>query len=643
MARTVAHKIIEDHLVEGRFEPGAEIGLRIDQTLTQDITGTMAWLEFEAIGADRICSELAVSYVDHNLFQGGFEASDDHRFLQSAAARFGAYFSRPGNGICHQVHLERFGVVARTLLGSDSHTCTAGALAMIGIGAGGLDVAAAMAGAPFYLKAPRVVEVRLGGRLGPWVSGKDVIFELLRRLTVRGGVGCLFEYAGPGVASLDIYERAAIANMGAELGATTSIFPSDEQTRAFLAAQQREDAWQPLSADAGAAYDETIEIDLGALEPLIACPHSPDNVKRVSEIEGVKVNQVAIGSCTNSSLADMLTVAAMLRGKVTHPEVSLVVAPGSKQVLEEMARNGALADLIEGGARILEAGCGPCIGMGQAPPSGGVSVRSFNRNFAGRAGTPDAQVYLASPAVCAAAALFGEIRHPAALGAPPRITMPERMHIDDSSIVPPLPPEKAKAVPLVRGPNIKPLPRRGPLADSISGPITFVAGDNITTDDIMPAGPHTLPLRSNIPAIAEHVFGRLDPTLASRLKEQGGFIIGGENYGQGSSREHAALAPMFLGLKAVLAKSFARIHMANLVNFGILPLTFADAKDYDRLSAGDVIEISGLRQQLESGGEIAVKNLTKGFEFRARHNLTPRQAKVLLSGGLLNFLRPVQE
>jgi aconitate hydratase len=638
MARTVAQKVIEDHLVEGRFEPGAEFGLRIDQTLTQDITGTMAWLEFEAIGADRIRNELAVSYVDHNLFQGGFEASDDHRFLQSAAARFGSYFSRPGNGICHQVHLERFGAVGKTLLGADSHTCTAGALAMIGIGAGGLDVAAAMAGAPFYLKAPRVVEVRLGGRLAPWVSGKDIIFELLRRLTVRGGVGCLFEYAGPGVASLDIYERAAIANMGAELGATTSVFPSDEQTRAFLAAQQREDAWQPLSADADAAYDETIEIDLGALEPLIACPHSPDNVKRVSEVEGVKVNQVAIGSCTNSSLADMLTVAAMLRGKVAHPEVSLVVAPGSKQVLEEMARNGALADLIEAGARILEAGCGPCIGMGQAPPSGGVSVRSFNRNFAGRAGTPDAQVYLASPAVCAAAALFGEIRHPAALGAPLRITMPERMHIDDSSIVPPLPPEKAKAVTLVRGPNIKPLPRRGPLADSISGPILLAAGDNITTDDIMPAGPHTLPLRSNIPAIAEHVFGRLDPTLASRLKEQGGFIVGGENYGQGSSREHAALAPMYLGLKAVLAKSFARIHMANLVNFGILPLTFADVKDYDRLSAADVIEITGLRQQLESGSEIAVKNATKGFEFRARHNLTSRQVKVLLAGGLLNFL-----
>jgi aconitate hydratase len=642
MPRTVAHKIIEDHLVEGRFQPGEEIGLRIDQTLTQDITGTMAWLEFEAIGADRVRTELSVSYVDHNLFQGGFEASDDHRFLQSAAARFGAYFSRPGNGICHQVHLERFGAVGKTLLGSDSHTCTAGALAMIGIGAGGLDVAAAMAGAPFFFKVPRIVEVRLTGALRPWVSGKDVIFELLRRLTVRGGVGKLFEYAGPGVASLDIYERAAIANMGAELGATTSVFPSDEQTRAFLASQQREDAWRALRADDGAAYDETIEIDLGALEPLIACPHSPDNVKPVSEVAGIKVQQVAIGSCTNSSLADMMTVAAILRGKRVHPDVSLVIAPGSRQVLEEMARNGALADLIAAGARILEAGCGPCIGMGQAPPSGGVSVRSFNRNFAGRAGTPDAQVYLASPAVCAAAALSGEIRRPAALGDPPRIALPQRMHIDDSMIAPPLPPEKAKATEIVRGPNIKPLPRRGPLPDSISAPVVLTVGDNVTTDDIMPAGPHTLPLRSNIPAIAEHVFERLDPTFAGRLKEQGGLIIGGENYGQGSSREHAALAPMHLGLKAVLAKSFARIHMSNLVNFGILPLTFADPKDYDRLSSGDVIEIADLRRQLESGSEIAVKNATRGFEFRARHNLTPRQVKALLSGGLLNFLRPTQ-
>jgi aconitate hydratase len=642
MPRTVAHKIIEDHVVEGRFQPGEEIGLRIDQTLTQDITGTMAWLEFEAIGADRVRTELSVSYVDHNLFQGGFEASDDHRFLQSAAAKLGAYFSRPGNGICHQVHLERFGAVGKTLLGSDSHTCTAGALAMIGIGAGGLDVAAAMAGAPFFFKVPRIVEVRLTGALRPWVSGKDVIFELLRRLTVRGGVGKLFEYAGPGVASLDIYERAAIANMGAELGATTSVFPSDEQTRAFLASQQREDAWRALRADDGAAYDETIEIDLAALEPLIACPHSPDNVKPVSEVAGIEVQQVAIGSCTNSSLADMMTVAAILRGKRVHPDVSLVIAPGSRQVLEEMARSGALADLIAAGARILEAGCGPCIGMGQAPPSGGVSVRSFNRNFAGRAGTPDAQVYLASPAVCAAAALSGEIRHPAALGDPPRIALPQRMHIDDSMIAPPLPPEKAKAAEIARGPNIKPLPRRGPLPDSISAPVVLTVGDNVTTDDIMPAGPHTLPLRSNIPAIAEYVFERLDPTLAGRLKEQGGLIIGGENYGQGSSREHAALAPMHLGLKAVLAKSFARIHMSNLVNFGIVPLTFAHPEDYDRLSSGDVIEIADLRRQLESGSEITVKNATRGFEFRARHNLTPRQVKILLSGGLLNFLRPTQ-
>ena len=636
MGQTLTHKILQEHLVEGSLEPGTEIGISIDQTLTQDITGTMAYLEFEAMRVPRVKTKLSVSYVDHNLLQTGYESSDDHRFLQSVAERYGVYFSKPGNGICHQVHVERFAAPGQTLLGSDSHTCTSGALAMIGIGAGGLDVAAAMAGMPLYLTMPRVVQVYLTGRLRPWITGKDVIFELLRRLTVRGGVGKVFEYAGPGLESLPVPERAAIANMGAELGVTSSLFPSDEITRSFLISQHREDAWKPLPADHDAEYAETIELDLDSLEPLAACPHSPDNVKSIRELEGIKVQQVAVGSCTNSSYLDLMTVAAMLRGKTVHPDVSLVISPGSKQVLEQIARDGALADLIAAGARILEASCGPCIGMGQAPPSGGVSVRSFNRNFEGRAGTPDAQVYLASPAICTAAALTGEITDPRKLGEPPAISLPERFYVDDRLIIPPLPPEEAEKVGIVRGPNIKPLPRRGPLEDDISGPVLLVLGDNITTDDILPAGAATLPLRSNIPAISEYVFSRLDKSFAARLREKGGMIVAGNNYGQGSSREHAALAPMFLGLRAVIAKSFARIHHANLVNFGIVPLTFADSNDYERVHPDDVLEIPQVRRRLESGERILVRNAATGEEFKAAHSLTARQVKILLAGGLLN-------
>jgi len=636
MGQTLTHKILREHLVEGSLEPGAEIGISIDQTLTQDITGTMAYLEFEAMRVPRVKTKLSVSYIDHNLLQTGYESSDDHRFLQSVAARYGVYFSKPGNGICHQVHVERFAAPGQTLLGSDSHTCTSGALAMIGIGAGGLDVAAAMAGMPLYLTMPRVVQVHLTGRLRPWITGKDVIFELLRRLTVRGGVGKVFEYAGPGLESLPVPERAAIANMSAELGATSSLFPSDEITRSFLISQHREDAWKPLSADPDAEYAETIELDLNSLEPLVACPHSPDNVKSIRELEGIKVQQVAVGSCTNSSYLDLMTVAAMLRGKTVHPDVSLVISPGSKQVLEQIARDGALADLIAAGARILEASCGPCIGMGQAPPSGGVSVRSFNRNFEGRAGTPDAQVYLASPAICTAAALTGEITDPRKFGEPPAISLPERFYVDDRLIIPPLPAEEAEKVEIMRGPNIKPLPRRGPLEDDISGPVLLVLGDNITTDDILPAGAATLPLRSNIPAISEYVFSRLDKSFAARLREKSGLIVAGNNYGQGSSREHAALAPMFLGLRAVIAKSFARIHHANLVNFGIVPLTFADPNDYERVHPDDVLEIPQVRRRLESGERILVRNAATGEEFEAAHSLTARQVKILLAGGLLN-------
>ncbi len=635
MAESLARKIIAAHLASGVMEPGAEIALTIDQTLTQDVTGTMAFLQFEALGIPRVRTRLSVSYVDHNMLQTGFESADDHRYLQSAAAKYGAHFSRPGNGICHQVHLERFGVPGQTLLGSDSHTPTCGGLGMLAIGAGGLDVAAAMAGHPFYLAMPRVMLVRLRGELPPWVTAKDVILELLRRLTVRGGVGRILEYGGEALGRLRIPERATITNMGAELGATSSLFPSDEQTRAFLRAQQREQAWAPLQADPGAEYDEELELDLGGLEPLVARPHSPDNVAPVSQLRGVKVDQVAIGSCTNSSFEDLMAVARMLQGKRVHPRVSLVIAPGSRQVLQMLAANGALAALIAAGARILEASCGPCIGMGQAPPSGGVTLRSFNRNFEGRTGTRDAQAYLASPQVCAASALAGEIADPRELGEPIAVPAPERFFVDDAMVLPPA--DGPHEVEVIRGPNIAPVPGRGPLPEGLRGRVLLAVGDNITTDDIMPAGAHILPLRSNIPAISRFVFSRLDPSFADRAREAGGgFIVGGANYGQGSSREHAALAPMALGVQAVLARSFARIHHANLVNFGILPLEVPAGAE---VGQGDELEIPDVRARLAAGRPLEVRNTTRGTRFEAACSLTPRQREVALAGGLLNHLR----
>lgn len=643
MGLGVAHKLIRDHLVEGEMVPGREIAIRVDQTLTQDATGTMAYLQFEALGVPCVRTKLSVSYVDHNMLQTGFENADDHRYLQSVAAKYGVYFSRPGNGICHQVHLERFAVPGQTLLGSDSHTPTAGGMGMLAIGAGGLDVAVAMAGGPFYFTMPRILNVRLYGRLRPWVSAKDVILEILRRLTVKGGFGKIIEYSGDGIRWLSVPERATLTNMGAELGATTSVFPSDEVTRTYLRAQGREGDWIPLEADPDAGYDEVLEIDLDSLEPMIACPHSPDNVVLVREVAGTPVDQVAVGSCTNSSYVDLMRVAAILRGKAVHPRVSLVVAPGSRQVLTMVARNGALADLIAAGARILESACGPCIGMGQAPPSRGVSVRTFNRNFEGRSGTPDARVYLASPETAAASALRGVITDPRELGEYPEVRLPERFEVDDAGIIPPA--EDPDAVEIARGPNIKPLPRRGPLEDSLAGPVLLKLGDNITTDHILPAGAKILPLRSNIPAIAEYVFHKVDPDFVRRIREAGGgFVVGGVNYGQGSSREHAALAPMYLGLKAVLARSFARIHRANLINFGILPLLI-DEEAYALLEREHRLRLPDVRAALaafaagEGGREVVVVDETAGREMAARHDLTAREARILLAGGLLNFTR----
>ncbi len=643
MGLAVAQKLIRDHLVEGEMVPGREIAIRIDQTLTQDATGTMAYLQFEALGVPRVRTRLSVSYVDHNMLQTGFENADDHRYLQSVAAKYGILFSRPGNGICHQVHLERFAAPGQTLLGSDSHTPTAGGMGMLAIGAGGLDVAVAMAGGPFYLTMPRLLNVRLRGRLRPWVSAKDVILEILRRLTVKGGFGKIIEYSGEGIRWLSVPERATLTNMGAELGATTSVFPSDEVTRAFLRAQGREGDWIPLEADPDAEYDEVLEMDLDGLEPMIARPHSPDNVVPVREVAGTPVDQVAVGSCTNSSYVDLMRVAAILRGKAVHPRVSLVVAPGSRQVLTMVAREGALADLIAAGARILESACGPCIGMGQAPPSGGVSVRTFNRNFEGRSGTPDARVYLASPETAAASALRGVIADPRELGECPETELPERFAVDDAGIVPPA--ENPAEVEIVRGPNIKPLPRRGPLEDWLAGPVLLKLGDNITTDHILPAGAKILPLRSNIPAIAEYVFHKVDPDFVRRIREAGGgFVVGGVNYGQGSSREHAALAPMYLGLKAVLARSFARIHRANLINFGIVPLLI-DEGAYTLLERDHRVRLPDVRAALagfaagEGGREVRVVDETAGRELAARHDLTAREARILLAGGLLNLTR----
>ncbi len=641
MGKSLTYKILEEHLVSGKLEPGNEIGIRIDQTLTQDATGTMAYLQFEAMGIPRVRTKLSLSYVDHNMLQTGFENADDHRFLQSIAAKYGIYFSRPGNGICHQAHLERFGVPGQTLVGCDSHTPTGGGLGMVAIGAGGLDVAVAMGGQPFYVNAPRVVLVRLTGSLPPWVSGKDVILEVLRRQTVKGGLGRVFEYGGPGVETLSVPERATITNMGAELGATTSVFPSDERTRQYLRAQKREEVWRPLAADPDAEYDEVMEIDLSTLEPLIACPSSPDAVVPVREVAGTEVTQVCVGSCTNSSYQDLMVVASVLRGQTVHPRVSMTVSPGSRQVFTMIARSGALANLIEAGVRILESACGPCIGMGQAPPTGGASLRSFNRNFPGRSGTPDDRVYLASPEVAAATALRGVISDPRELGEPPRIELPREFFIDDSMIIPPA--DKPEEVEIVRGPNIAPLPLAEPMPEVIRGELLLKVGDNISTDTILPAGAKILPLRSNIPAISQYVFNYVDSTVPQRAKEAGAsMIVGGANYGQGSSREHAALAPMYLGVKAVLAKTFARMHHTNLINFGILPLRFVDEADYERLNPGDVLQIANVRQAIRDGNQITVRNISQGYEFGARHDLTPRQVEIALAGGLLNQVRSSQ-
>ena len=638
MLRTLAQKIIAVHLVEGSMQPGEEIALRVDQTLTQDATGTMAYLELEAMGLDRVKTELSVSYVDHNMLQGDFRNADDHRYLQSVAARYGIYFSRPGNGICHQVHLERFARPGRTLLGSDSHTPTAGGIGSLAIGAGGLDVAAAMAGEPVRIQMPRIIGVRLVGELPAWVSAKDIAIELQRRLTVKGGVGKVVEYYGPGVTTLSVPQRATITNMGAELGATSSIFPSDERTREFLRAQAREDQWEPMGADPGAVYDENVEIDLAQLVPQVSCPSSPDNVQPVTELADVQLAQVCIGSCTNSSLRDLMTVAAILRGRTVHPGLSLTISPGSRQVLGLLAQNGALADLVQAGARVLESGCGPCIGMGQAPPTGGASLRSFNRNFPGRSGTPGDQVYLASPEVCAASALAGHIADPRELGAPPKIAEPDTYFTDDAMVI--VPPADGSRVEIVRGPNIAPLPEMEPLPDILEGPVLLKVGDNITTDHIMPGGAQVLPLRSNIPAISEFTFSRVDPEFAARArKADTGFVVGGSNYGQGSSREHAAIAPRYLGVRAVLVASFARIHAANLVNFGIIPLEFANAEEAGKVEQGDVLRLEGLREALRQRRPLSVRNLTKDTTIAVKHSLTERQVEVILAGSLLNYFR----
>lgn len=638
MGESVAKKILRSHLKSGELVPGKEIGIQIDQTLTQDATGTMAYLQFEAMRIPRVKTKLSVSYVDHNMLQEGFENADDHRFLQSIAAKYGIYFSRPGNGICHQVHLERFAVPGDTLLGSDSHTPTAGGLGMLAIGAGGLAVALAMAGEPYFLPMPRIVQVKLNGKLRPWVSAKDIILELLRRLTVKGGVGKILEYSGEGVKSLEIPQRATITNMGAELGATTSIFPSDEITREFLKKQMRAKVWMRLEADPDAEYDEVVELDLDELEPLIACPHSPDNVKKVSELKGLKVQQVCIGSCTNSSFRDLMVVARILKGKKVHPDVSLSINPGSKQVLEMIAQNGALKDIISAGARILENACGPCIGMGQAPPTKGVSLRTFNRNFEGRSGTKDAQVYLCSPEVAAVSAIKGEVTDPRKFGKPIRIQMPAKFIINDNMIIPPSKaPEKVE---IIRGPNIKPLPEMTPLPDTIEGRALIKVGDNISTDHILPAGAKVLPLRSNIPAISEYTFSGVDKDFVKRTKEWGGgFIIGGHNYGQGSSREHAALAPRYLKVKAVIVKSLARIHRANLINFGILPLMFQDEGDYDSIDVGDELIIENIKENLMAGKEIYLLNRTKNKKILLKHDLSEREKQVIAVGGTLNFVK----
>ncbi len=639
MGKTIAQKIIAAHLVSGDMTPGSEISLKIDQTLTQDATGTMAYLEFETMGIPRVKTELSVAYVDHNTLQSGFENADDHRYLQTVAAKHGVYFSRPGNGICHQVHLERFGKPGKTLIGSDSHTPTGGGIGMLAFGAGGLDVAVAMGGGAYYITMPKMFKVELTGKLNPFVTAKDVSLELLRILSVKGGVGAIIEWGGPGVATLSVPERATITNMGTELGATTSIFPSDETTRAFLKAQGREQDYTPLASDEDAEYDRIISIDLSALKPMIACPHSPDNVVSVESLKGTKVDQVCIGSCTNSSLQDMLKVAAILKGKTIAPSVSLSISPGSKQVLTMLSECGALTDILASGARVLECACGPCIGMGFSPNSGGVSLRTFTRNFLGRSGTKDGQVYLVSPETAAAAALTGYITDPTTLEPIAPVAMPDAFRIDDSAVLAPVPAEQAAEAEVLRGPNIKEFPKSKAFTDTLEAKLVLKAGDNITTDHIMPAGAKILPYRSNIPFLSQFCFQVCDETFAERAKAAGdGIIVGGSNYGQGSSREHAALVPMYLGVRGVIAKSFARIHVANLINAGILPMTFEDPADYDALSQDADLFIDGIVSGMEAG-KLTVTDRSTGKQFNVLCPLTDRQRAILLAGGLLNYTK----
>lgn len=640
MGLTLTEKIIRDHIVDGEPVKGTEIGLKIDQTLTQDATGTMAYLQFEAMGVDRVKTERSVAYIDHNTLQSGFENADDHRFIGSVAKKHGIWFSRPGNGICHQVHLERYGKPGKTLIGSDSHTPTGGGIGMFACGAGGLDVAVAMGGGAYYITMPKVVKINLTGKLKDWVSAKDVILKVLQVLSVKGGVGKVMEYSGEGVKSLSVPERATITNMGAELGATTSIFPSDEVTREFLKAQGREEDWVELKADDDAVYDQEVDIDLSELAPLAACPHSPDNVKTVEEIGKIKIDQVCIGSCTNSSLQDLLKVAHILKGKTVHPDVSLAIAPGSKQVYNMMAQCGALSDLIDAGARILECACGPCIGMGQSPNSKGISLRTFNRNFEGRSGTRDGQIYLVSPETAAASAIAGVFTDPRGLGAMPPYVMPEKFYINDNMVVPPASPEEAANVQVLRGPNIKPFPVNTPLEENIEAAVTLKVGDNITTDHIMPAGAKILPLRSNIPAISQHCFEVCDETFPKRaLEAKKSIVVGGTNYGQGSSREHAALAPLYLGVKAIICKSFARIHRQNLINNGILPLELVNEADYDKIDQGDELAVENIRKIISEGGDIVVKNKTKNLEIPVKCELSDRGKGMMLAGGLLNYTK----
>ena len=641
MGYTISQKIIKDHLLSGEMKVGEEISLRIDQTLTQDSTGTMAYLQFEALGIDQVKTKLSVAYIDHNMLQSGFENADDHKYIQTVTNKHGIRFSRPGNGVCHQVHIERFGVPGQTLLGSDSHTPTCGGIGMLAIGAGGLDVAVAMGGGPYYITMPKMVRVTLKNKLAPWTTAKDIILEVLRIMSVKGGVGKIVEYAGDGLASLTVPERATITNMGAELGATTSVFPSDEVTKAFLKAQGREEVWTELKADEDAVYDEEIEIDLSKLVPLVAKPHMPDQVVTVKEIEGLKVDQCCIGSCTNSSLYDMLKVAKILKGHTVHPDVSLVIAPGSKQVFNMLAETGALADMIEAGARIIECGCGPCIGMGQSPKTDAVSLRTNNRNFYGRSGTKSASIYLVSPEVAAVAAITGVVTNPADFGEPPVVTMPDSFKVNDNMVI--LPSATPDDVEVVRGPNIKPFPAHHKLADTVEGKTLIKVEDNITTDHIMPSNAKLLPFRSNIPYLADYCLTPCDEQFPARAKENnGGFIIGGQNYGQGSSREHAALAPLQLGVKGVIALSFARIHMANLINNGILPLTFKDAADYDKINMLDELVIENAREQVgaaASGKTVVITNKTQGYSFETELVISDRQKDMLLAGGLLNYTK----